>query len=127
MTRLLHAREMARHLETEHTELYAGPGEALEVIPRLPRLYDEPFVDPSQIPTHLLCALTRKHVTVVLSGDGGDELFGGYNRYFWAPRCLEVERPACRSELKTRIANDPGDATSSHWCGITKKYLPCYP
>lgn len=98
-----HAREMARHLETEHTELYAGPGEALEVIPHLPRLYDEPFADPSQIPTHLLCALTREHVTVALSGDGGDELFGGYNRYFWAPRVWRWNH-RLPERVKTRIA-----------------------
>ncbi len=97
-----HAREMARHLETEHTELYAGPGEALEVIPHLPRLYDEPFADPSQIPTHLLCALTREHVTVALSGDGGDELFGGYNRYFWAPNVWKWSN-RLPERLKARI------------------------
>jgi asparagine synthase (glutamine-hydrolysing) len=91
-----HAAAVARHLGTEHTEFILSEQDALEVITDLPKIYDEPFADSSQIPTVLLCREARNSVTVALTGDGGDEIFGGYNRHVIGPRLLaRLQRVPC--------------------------------
>lgn len=80
-----HAEAVASHLGTEHTTIRMSEKDCLEIVPALPSIYDEPFADSSQIPMYLVCKGSKKHVSVALSGDGADELFGGYNRYIWGP------------------------------------------
>jgi asparagine synthase (glutamine-hydrolysing) len=112
-----HAAAIARHLQTDHTELTVTAKEAFDVIPRLPEYYDEPFADSSQIPTYVVSEMTRQHVTVALSGDGGDELFGGYDRYqltqrFWRSLSL-LPRPIRRS-----LARVLQTVPAQRWSGL---------
>ena len=106
----IYAKDVAKHLGTEHHELYVTASDAIRVIPDLPILYDEPFADSSQIPTYLVSKLARENVTVSLSGDGGDELFGGYNRYLWGERVwskLKWMPPVVRQTLGAIIQKLP--------------------
>ena len=103
-----HAKAVAKHLGTRHEETYIGPREVLSVLDDLPAIYDEPFADDSMIPTTLLCRMARRRVTVALSGDGGDELFAGYDRY------VDVERWFERRRAMPRIARSLASAVVSH-------------
>lgn len=120
------ARAVARHLGTEHTELYVGPAEAIGLVSRLHDVYDEPFADSSQLPTLLISQLTRQHVTVSLSGDGGDEVFGGYNRYTWGNRlwrALQFAPPGLRRFIAAAITR----LEPRHWEAVFSRLRPILP
>lgn len=121
-----HAKAVAKHIGTEHTELYITPKDALAVIPKLSSIYCEPFSDSSQIPTFLVSQLASEHVTVALSGDGGDELFGGYNRYLMAQQVWnknrKLPRPMRRFASSTLTALAPNS-----WDAIFKTFNPIIP
>jgi asparagine synthase (glutamine-hydrolysing) len=118
-----YARAVAAHLGTDHQEFYVGPEEALAVVPSLSAIYDEPFADSSQIPTALICRMTRRDATVALSGDGGDELFGGYNRYRLAerhwPRLKSLPHP-----VRAALAAGLSFPSPTAWDGILGPFLP---
>jgi asparagine synthase (glutamine-hydrolysing) len=121
-----HAKTVAHHLGTDHTELYLTPDEAMSVVPDLSHVYDEPFSDSSQIPTMLVSRLAREHVIVSLSGDGGDELFGGYDRYFLADAIFGRSK-RLPDALRTTIARGLTSLSPQQWNLVLRKVRPLLP
>lgn len=121
------AANVARHLRTEHHECYLGSDECIETILRLPEIYCEPFADSSQIPTTLVSEFTRRHVTVALSGDGGDEFFGGYNRYIWTKRLWNrFQNVPLRMRLFGRdLIKSVNAQTWENMVGFVNHLIPC--
>ena len=121
-----HAKIVAQHLGTEHTELYVRPEDAQSVIPQLSSIYCEPFADSSQIPTFLVSQLARQKVTVALSGDGGDELFGGYNRYLMAQRVLSNNRKLPKP-IRKFVAQGLLTLSPNRWDALFDTLAPVIP
>jgi asparagine synthase (glutamine-hydrolysing) len=117
-----YAQAVADHLKTHHTSLYVSPEEARNVIPNLPFIYDEPFADSSQIPTFLVSQLAKKSVTVCLSGDAGDEVFGGYNRYNWVKKVNDMP-----IALRSIIAASIKIASPEQWNSFSQILSPIIP
>jgi len=121
------AKAVAGHLGTDHTELYVDSRQALDVIPRLPQFYDEPFADSSQIPTFLVSEMTRRQVTVALSGDGGDELFAGYNRYVMGRTLWNRLKPlplGLRKTIARTMCAIPPGMWERVFAPVPRRYLP---
>ncbi len=120
------AKAVANHLKTDHTELYVDEKQALDVVPEIPKIFSEPFADASQIPTYLVSKLTRQFVTVSLSGDGGDELFGGYERYIWAERLWRYisQVPEAGRNMLGKLANQVPTAFIDSFLHSVNPVLP---
>jgi asparagine synthase (glutamine-hydrolysing) len=121
-----HARAIAKHLGTDHTELHLTGADALAVVPRMAEMFDEPLADPSQIPTFLVCQLARREVTVALTGDGGDELFGGYNRYIDGERLIGGFQNWPRSIRKLTAASLTS-VSARRWNRMQDALRPVFP
>ena len=121
-----YARAVAKHLGTDHFEQFVSDADARAIIPELPVMYDEPFADSSQIPTHLVCRSARTKVTVALSGDAGDELFGGYNRYLWGPslwRKASIFPFPLRQVIAKGLASIPAGAWDQMLPGMDARHV----